>query len=279
MNRKAYIGSLAIPVIFVLVIQLISLYITEVNKAYYYSIGFSYIPSSSPQGSVINVLAIIASVFAATLLLNFLLKSNKINLFKLLVFSSLALTSYLLTLLNVDAILSLLPLNSNFTECVVYFMPLIPIVIIGYSLFANSIRFVTSAVLGFISAEAGSFFALTLPKPTVFMLAIAFALYDVYAVFKGPLKQLASTTSGLGLEGLVVKVGNFTIGLGDNVFYSMLPSVALYYYKIYDALFTSFAIDLGVIVTLILLKKRKMLPGLPLPVFLGLLFFYISTFL
>jgi hypothetical protein len=72
-----------------------------------------------------------------------------------------------------------------------------------------------------------------------------------------------------------IKAGEFTLGLGDIVFYTLLPSLALFQFDakfgVLPAIFTILAIDAGMVVTLFLLSKRRLLPGLPIPMLLGVL--------
>ena len=120
-----------------------------------------------------------------------------------------------------------------------------------------------------LSAEVGSYFASTLPLITALLFPIAFSLYDVYAVFRGPLRELVSAAPASALGVISVKAGEFTIGLGDTVFYSMLPSLAVYQLNLIDAAVTVAAVDAGMVFTLYLLTKKKLLPGLPIPMVLG----------
>jgi hypothetical protein len=69
----------------------------------------------------------------------------------------------------------------------------------------------------------------------------------------------------------------------------MLPAIALlqtataasatFEFNIPFALLTMVAIDVGVVITLYLLSRSKMLPGLPIPMALGLLTLLALTFL
>jgi hypothetical protein len=109
------------------------------------------------------------------------------------------------------------------------------------------------------------------------VLPAAFALYDIYAVFRGPLRMLIGTAPNVALVGMSIRAGVFTLGLGDIVFYTMLPSLAFLQAGYAAALATILAIDAGVIITLFLLSRRRLLPGLPIPMLFGivvLLFYY-----
>jgi hypothetical protein len=270
-ERKINPKSIVYAVSFIFAIQLLSLYITYENIPVYVASGYSYAPAgTSSQGSFINVLFLVGTVFVATLVLGWLLRKRRTNTFRFLIFVSLAFSSFFLTLITADSILSKFNFYSSRLFILEIAISITPVALIALIVFGRYTGKLGTAVLGLLSAEVGSFFASTLPPLTAIILPAAFAIYDVYAVFKGPLKQLISAAPGSALAGVSVKVSEFTIGLGDNVFYAMLPSLALFYSKWVIAIATMVAIDIGVWITLSLLARRKVLPGLPIPVFLGL---------
>ena len=62
------------------------------------------------------------------------------------------------------------------------------------------------------------------------------------------------------------------LGLGDLAFYGMLFSFALIRLGLYPAIAAFFGVVIGAIITIKLLEKVKMMPGLPMSVALGLIF-------
>jgi len=71
---------------------------------------------------------------------------------------------------------------------------------------------------------------------------------------------------------LIVDFDLIKIGLGDVVFYSMLPATAFMLFGLQKMLLTLVATNLGVLITIYLLRKKRIpLPGLPIPMFLGVL--------
>lgn len=272
--------SILSAILFIVAIQIFSLYITYKSRPFYVAFGYSSpLAGTSVQGSLVSVLLLLSVVFFSTILLGWLLRKNKTNTFKFLTFFSLAFASFFLTLSTVDIFFSGFKFYSPSILPFEILLSFLPVVLIGCIVFGKGPQKLSLPVLGFLSAEVGSFFASTLPPLTALLLPAAFAIYDMYAVFKGPLRQLLSAAPLGSLQGVATKVSDFTIGLGDNVFYAMLPSVALWYSGINAALLTTIAIDSGVCFTLSLLKRRRILPGLPIPIFLGLLVIILSRLL
>ena len=101
------------------------------------------------------------------------------------------------------------------------------------------------------------------------ILLVGFSLFDIYDVFKGPLKHLAHTSQNRAVSPLLVKVGTIEVGLGDLLFYSLSAGLAYSVGGIAVAILAIITIKVGMWITLKLLEKRPMLPGLPVPVLLS----------
>ncbi len=289
--KKITALTLLTTVALVAVVQAGSLAITTQNLPIYPAIvnssgtsgdisGSVGLPGTSPTGTAVNILFLVGVAFAATMALLWLARHRMVFSFKLLIFGSMALAAFVLTLLTAAVF------ADNYLRA--YEVPVglgvafAVVAVIGYTVFVKNRPWLSNGVIAFVGAEVGSFFAGTLSPVNTFpwmtlLLPLAFAAYDVYAVFRGPLKHLIGTAPKLTLNGMSVRFGEFTLGLGDIVFYTMLPSMSLFYVSysrgyfagIYASLVTMLAIDAGVALTLFLLSKRRLLPGLPIPMLLG----------
>lgn len=263
----------------VVLIQLVALSVTSINQPAYLQIvnstGYSYDPGgASPIGSTVNAILLVAFAFVLTLAMVWLLRRKMVRSFKVAIFGSVAFSAFVLTLVTADAFaVSYLP--SSLELPVSFGAAGLVVLLIGYTIFVKNRPWLSTAILAFVGAQVGSFFAETLPFWTALALPIAFALYDIYAVFRGPLKALIGTAPGIALVGMSIRAGEFTLGLGDVVFYTLLPSLALFQFYaafgIAPALLTMVAIDVGMVFTLFLLSRRRLLPGLPIPMLLGVL--------
>jgi len=267
-------SSLLLAAAIVALIQLGSLAMTGLNNPLYSAVvastGPSYAPAGpSATGSILNALILVGAAFALTLGLVWLLRRKRVRSFKVIVFASVAFSAFILTLVTADdfAVQYLPPaLEVPFS----FGGAALAVLLVWYIIFMKASPWLSTFVLGFIGAEVGSFLAQTLPSWTALALPIAFSLYDIYAVFRGPLKSLIGTAPSVALVGMSIKAGEFTLGLGDVVFYTMLPSLAYFQWGLGEALYVIVAIDIGMAITLFLLSKRRLLPGLPIPMFLGI---------
>jgi hypothetical protein len=266
----------------ILAIQLFSLWITYQNKPVYVAVGpISVGPftSSTPAGSAENAFTLVLLVFVTTVAMVWLVRKKLVMSFKTVIFAAVSFSAFALTWFTVDALLSSQSWYSAwYTLPVEVSLSLAPVIVVGYTIYVKNYALLSTAVMSIVGAEVGSFFASTLPLTTALILPLLFGLYDIYAVFRGPLKQLVGTAPAGALASMSVKAGEFTVGLGDIVFYSMLPSLALYYLQPINSLYTIIAVDSGVVLTLYLLTRRRLLPGLPIPMFLGFLVLVLSFY-
>ncbi len=272
-------GNLLLASGLVALIQVVALSITSLNlPTYVYivnSTGPSFAPAGpSPLGSTINAIILVAFAFALTLAMVWLVRRKMVRSFKVVIFASVAFSAFILTLVTADVFaVTFLPPSFEFPFS--FGAAALTVLLIGYIIFVKNTLWLSTAILAFVGAEVGSFFAETLPLWTALALPIAFALYDIYAVFKGPLKALVGTAPNIALVGMSIKAGEFTLGLGDIVFYTLLPSLAFFQFYatagILPAVLTIVAINIGMVFTLFLLSKRRLLPGLPIPMLLGVL--------
>lgn len=267
-------ANLIIAASVVAVVQFASLLITAQNLPTYQiivnSTGNSYDPlGPSAAGSAGNAALLVVFAFALTLGLVWLLRRKMVNSFKLVVFGSVAFSAFVLTLITADTFaFNYLP--PALEAPVAFGLAGLMVVLVAYTIFVKNNVILATVILAFIGAEVGSFFAETLTPGTAIALPVAFSLYDIYAVFRGPLKALIGTNPNIALVGMSIKAGEFTMGLGDIVFYTMLPALALFSAGIVPALVTMAAIDVGVVITLFFLSRKRLLPGLPIPMGLGI---------
>ena len=131
-------------------------------------------------------------------------------------------------------------------------------------------------------------FGLIMPLWTTLAMLIGISLWDIYAVKakRGTIKEMIDIVSqdsrenGLTEEDLQDKLesgemmydtSKLEMGIGDLAFYSMLTTSALIITgSIIVMVLTSMAIILGTGITIQGLKRNKILPGLPISIFLGI---------
>jgi hypothetical protein len=277
---SAALGALK-TLAFVGAIQVFALAITKVNapaiQAVIQANGYPYAPEgTSSSGSIYNVLILVVFVFATTLTAVWLARKRRVKIFMAMVFGGTAIALFLLTLL---ASISLTGSYMDANTSLYLSLAFATVTVVLLSLIALH-KIPTSFALvltGLLSAEVGSYFASAIPILTAILLPLGFAVYDVYTVFRGPLKTLINTLPEESMTTMASKIGDFSIGTGDTVFYAMVPALGYYQFGFGSAFLAILAVDVGVVITLYLLSKARLLPGLPIPMGLGvavLLAFY-----
>jgi hypothetical protein len=117
----------------------------------------------------------------------------------------------------------------------------------------------------------GTLLGITLPLWTALIAVALISVYDIYSVRSGPLKKIVkvSQEEKIPLPGLSYVSRDWEIGLGDLGIYSMLVSLALAYFNLIACIASIIGIVIGSLLTLQLLKKRELLPGLPITILVG----------
>lgn len=145
----------------------------------------------------------------------------------------------------------------------------------------------------YIGLLTGALMGVVMPLWTTLAILIFISCWDIFAVLykKGPIKEmidLASEAKNSQAEQIeekekieegkaVYDTEKLEIGIGDLVFYSMLTSSALILSNnLLTMILTAIAIIIGTGITISGLKRNKILPGLPISIFLGIATMLIS---
>jgi hypothetical protein len=117
----------------------------------------------------------------------------------------------------------------------------------------------------------GTLLGTVLPLWTGLLAVALISVYDIYSVRSGPLKKIVkvSQEEKMPLPGLSYVSRDWEIGLGDLGIYSMLVSLAFTQFNLIACIASMIGIIIGSLLTLQLLKKRELLPGLPITSLVG----------
>ncbi len=130
-----------------------------------------------------------------------------------------------------------------------------------------------------VGGALGIFFAKYIGLYSALLILAFLAIYDVVAVYKGPVGKIAQSEGLDQLQGLSFSFKDIQMGLGDLVFYSMLTGAM--FFSFLPSLFPVTAAIAGIVVgsvlTFYMLEKRGIFPGLPFPILFGLAFGLITA--
>ena len=248
-------------------------------------------------GLLNGIIFIVIAVVSAFIII-FLVKKKGINVLKYIFGFSLGFLTILQTLFFAEIILYLifisLPTFSNIqlTYDITYYIMFIGIIAISiyiiYKYFTTENLFIKNFIILYVGLLTGALLGIKMPLWTTIAILIGISLWDIFAVLykKGPIKQMIDLASDISDEEIEEKIksgeleydtSKLELGIGDLVFYSMLTSATLIITEnIIILILTSLAIIIGTGITIQGLKRNKILPGLPISIFLGLGTFLIS---
>jgi presenilin-like A22 family membrane protease len=219
------------------------------------------------QGQFSNALYFVIIIAIAATVFYLLLKWKSRRMITFLIAFALTAASLLLSAFYLSALLSSFP---NW-EIYVTFLSIAITVVFEIAVFklGGTAR---NIVVVFLGGALGVFLGWSIPVVSALLILAFLAVYDVIAVYKGPVGKIAN--SGLDqLKGLSFSFRELEMGLGDLVFYSMLCAVMLLNDNFggwAPYLLSLAGVLIGSFLTFIMLKKKGIFPGLPIPIFLGL---------
>ena len=120
-----------------------------------------------------------------------------------------------------------------------------------------------------LGALTGVFLGSSIPLITSLVLVATLVVYDIVAVFRGPVGALARTVGSGDLPGAMYTYGELTIGMGDLVFYSLVATTAMVTFGIYSFFGAALGILAGSYLGFRALSRFEMFPGLPFSLLLG----------
>ncbi|MFX1395050.1 MAG: hypothetical protein ACFFAH_15970 [Promethearchaeota archaeon] len=162
------------------------------------------------------------------------------------------------------------------------------IIFMVYKYFTTKSYLTKNFFVLYVGFLVGAMFGVIMPLWTTLAILIGFSIWDIFAVKakRGPIKQMIDIASQNNLEkGLskgelkekiesgeaIYDTSKVEIGIGDLAFYSMLTTSALIITgNLIVMLLTAIAIIIGTGITIQGLRKNKILPGLPISIFLGI---------
>ena len=239
------------------------------------SIPITPIPEETTGAPLGNALYFLILIAISATIFYILIKRRSKRIIKVLVAIALTTASLLLSLVYLSALFSYLP---------AFDFLVIPLAIIITTFFDLAIFYFRGIpreiVVICLGGALGIFFGKFVPLWSAVLILAFLAIYDVFAVYKGPVGKIAA--SGLDqLEGLSFSFKDIQMGLGDLVFYSMLMGVVFFFFlpEIIPTLASIIGIMVGSMLTLFMLQKKGIFPGLPFPIMLGLVLGLATGFL
>ena len=287
-TRKLY----PLPIILVVIIAGILAYLTYVEAGVQIDGGYFSESEMGALGGLLNGLIYTALAVISAFIIIYIIKKKGIGVLKYIFGFSFALIGFFYTWFFGQIVLYLLfsrlpDLFYLYYYELIFLSAFFTILMIYQYFNSKSIKTKNFVVL-YIGLLIGASMGVLMPLWTTLAILIGISCWDIFAVFykHGPIKKLieiASTPEDGNVLSDVelqqkIKNGEYEydtakleIGIGDLAFYSMLTSSALIHTNnIIVMILTAAAIIVGTGITISGLKRNKLLPGLPISIFLGI---------
>ncbi len=286
-----------LPILIVVVFAGILAYLTYVQAGIQIDAGYVSEQQYGATAGLLNGLIFVSFAAISSFIIIFLIRKGGINVLKYIFGFSFGFLCFFLTLFFGDIILYLSFYNLPSTEFIYNLYNtlfyLMFAFIIGYTIVmlykyftAKTYRVKNFFVL-YVSLLTGALLGVSMPLWTTLAILIGISLWDIYAVKskKGPIRKMMDIVTSeydgeLSEEEIKQKIksgeieydsSQLEIGIGDLTFYSMLTSSALIQSdSLIVMILTAIAIIIGTGITISGLKRNKILPGLPISIFLGI---------
>jgi presenilin-like A22 family membrane protease len=223
-------------------------------------------PENTPSGPFGNAFYFVILLAVAATVFYILIKRRSKRIIKGIITVAMTTASLLLSMIYLSAIFAYFP------SWDILVIPLSIAITILFDLVIfrlGSIARNTAVIC--VGGALGIFFGFSIPLYSAVLILAFLAVYDVIAVYRGPVGKIAQT--GLDeLQGLSFSFKDIQMGLGDLVFYSMLTGVMLFTFlpNILPYIMSVIGILVGSIITFFMLERKGIFPGLPFPIMLGL---------
>ncbi len=294
-----------IPIVVVIILAAILAYLTvfvagvQVEESYFPE-GELGVLAVILNGVIFTVIAVVSGF-----LIVLFIKKLGIGILKYLFGISFGFVSFFITLMFLEIIIYLIFIQFPETTFVRglyllftdWFLPLgtaISVFFLLYKYFTSKSIKTKNFIVLYISLLISASMSIVLPFWSTLAILVGISFWDLFAVLykKGPIKEMIELISENDNEDEMTKAeinekiesgnaiydtSNLEIGIGDLAFYGLLTSsVLLFTNNLIITALTTIAIVIGTGITISRLKKNKILPGLPISIFLGIGAFLLS---
>jgi presenilin-like A22 family membrane protease len=224
---------------------------------------------NSASGASLNAVVFVFALGASATVMFLLIRRGRMRFIRRLVKGALILVSFAVAFWYSTSILaSVVDLSTDLWTLVSLLLSVGIAATIGFTIFGKGQTRQLSGVTA-LGALTGVFLGYSVGPVTALVLVGALVVYDIVAVFRGPVGALAKAVEAGDLPGAMYTYGELTIGMGDLVFYSLVATIALVFYSPLSFLGAALGIVAGSYLGFRALSRFEMFPGLPFSLLLG----------
>jgi hypothetical protein len=281
-----------LPIILVVIAAGFLAYLTYIEAGV--QIDGGYIPESEfgALGGLLNGLIYTGLAGISAFVIIFIVKRKGIDILRFIFGITFGLIGFFETWFFGQIILFLIFIKSalffNISFIILTISTAIFTILMIYKYFTSISIKTKNFIVLYIGLLIGASMGVLMPLWTTLAILIGISMWDIFAVLykKGPIKQMidiaSNSTEQNDLKEIELKekiksgeaiydTSKLEIGIGDLAFYSMLTSCALIHTNnVIIMMLTAAAIIVGTGITISELTRNKILPGLPISIFLGI---------
>jgi presenilin-like A22 family membrane protease len=234
------------------------------------------VPETTAGAPWWNATYFVVLIAVAATVFYLLIKRRSKRIIKGLVVVAITTASGLLSIIYLYALFA----NVSYADYVVLPLTVVITAVLDFAIFRVG-GVARDAVVIFMGGALGIFFGKFIPLWSAVLILAFLAIYDIFAVYKGPVGKIAQSSGLDQLQGLSFSFKDIQMGLGDLVFYSMLTGTIFFTFlpNLIPTLAAIIGILVGSVITLFMLENKGIFPGLPFPILLGLAFGLATGFL
>ena len=244
-------------------------------------LGIPLIGSGAPQapvtpfggndltGASLDALVLVLALAASATVMLFLIRRGRMKFIRQMIKGALVLVSFAVSFWYTTSVLPS-PLDPTSVGALLFYVVLSGFIagLIGLTVFGKGHTRQLFGVTA-LGSLTGTFLGYSIGLVTALVLVGALVVYDIVAVFRGPVGALARTLEPGDLPGAMFSYGELTIGMGDLVFYSLVATTALVTFGLFSFLGAAIGILCGTFLGFKALSRYEMFPGLPFSLLLG----------
>lgn len=218
-------------------------------------------------GPWVNAVLFVSASGSAATVIYYLLKRNVFHVIRFIMAVAFSILTFSLSILYINLVLQIMRFDIYPWIALVFSIPVTLLVVVQV-IFKRIVG--GEVVILILGGASGALLGRVIPMSSAFLILTLLAVYDVIAVFRGPVGKIAKK----GLEhipGASFTFRDIHVGLGDLVFYSMLVDRVFLSYGWVPCLASMIGVLLGSFLSFVLVERVGMFPGLPLPIIFGLL--------
>jgi hypothetical protein len=224
---------------------------------------------NSVTGASLNAVVFVFALGASATVMFLLIRRGRMRFIRRLIKGALVLVSFAVAFWYSTSILaSVVDLSTNLWTLVSLILSLGIAAAIGLTIFGKGQTRQLSGVTA-LGALTGVFLGYSIGLVTALVLVGALVVYDIVAVFRGPVGALAKAVEAGDLPGAMYTYGELTIGMGDLVFYSLVATTAMVSFGVFSFFGAGLGIIAGAYLGFRALSRFEMFPGLPFSLLFG----------